>query len=80
MKMLWFHEHTLENIVRKILVAYNLKNQARAFAKLQHSGLLFLYFNDFNKTMLDIKKRLWKSYMGSIINSWLYLISVYAQN
>ena len=80
MKMLWFQEHTLENIVRKILVACYLKNQARGFAKLQHSGLLFLYFNDFKKTMLDIKKRLWKSYMGSIINSWLYMISVYAQN
>ena len=51
MKMLWFQEHTLENIVRKILVACYHKNQARDFAKLQHSGLLFLYFNDFNKTM-----------------------------
>ena len=56
MKMLWFQEHTLENIVRKILVACYHKNQARDFAKLQHSGLLFLYFNDFNKTMLDKKK------------------------
>ena len=62
MKMLWFHEHTLENIVRKILVACYLKNQARGFAKLQHSGLLFLYFNDFNKTMLDKKKTLKKLY------------------
>ena len=29
MKMLWFQEHTLENILRKILVAYYRKNQAR---------------------------------------------------
>ena len=56
MKMLWFQEHTLENIVRKILVAYYPKNQARGFAKLQHSGLLFLYFNNVNKTMIDKKK------------------------
>ena len=62
MKMLWFQEHTLENIVRKILVACYHKNQARGFAKLQHSGLLFLYFNDFNKTMLDKKKTLKKLY------------------
>ena len=62
MKMLWFQEHTLENIVRKILVACYRKNQARDFAKLQHSGLLFLYFNDFNKTMLDKKKTLKKLY------------------
>ena len=41
--MLWFQEHTLKNILRKILVAYYRKNQARLFAKLQHSGLLFLF-------------------------------------
>ena len=29
MKMLWFQEHTPENILRKILVAYYRKNQAR---------------------------------------------------
>ena len=35
------------------------------FAKLWQSGLLFLYFNNVNKTMLDLKKELKKkSYYG----------------
>ena len=65
--MLWFQE-------------CNRKNQARYFAKLWQSGLLFLYFNNVNKTMLDIKKRtLKKKVIMVIIDSWLYMISVYAQ-